>query len=317
MGPWVQGDDHYREQLLNPQMSRWFRYAGPGTVNDLVEAGWGDASDTFPFTDEMMRDLFGVPYPASTYTYVTGAPGFEIGMSQYSPAVYQFETPESLIDPSAPLEIPEIEWPPGAVGYEWESPTGIWVQEDFTLRAEVSLTLSTAAAADAHPMHLLMLYGGHDLGDENAFPRRSELRRFTPPPDPRPPGWVSPDWQDVGTPQPWPRTPSYASYIELSTEFNGVVVADGEVIPRTISLLPVPDYVLRDDALFSGVVDARLTVGVRRGFRPPRHRFIYHAGLRRLRQRQTLPGADSWPLRQRQNGGHSGSWSLRQRQSGV
>lgn len=40
-------------------------------------------------------------------------------------------------------------------------------------------------------------------------------------------------------------------------------------------------------------------------------------GLTRLRQRQTLPGADSWPMRQRQHGGHTGSWPLRQRQSGV
>lgn len=40
-------------------------------------------------------------------------------------------------------------------------------------------------------------------------------------------------------------------------------------------------------------------------------------GLWRLRQHQTLAGADGWPLRQRQNGGHSGSWPLRQHQSGV
>jgi len=40
-------------------------------------------------------------------------------------------------------------------------------------------------------------------------------------------------------------------------------------------------------------------------------------GLTRLRQRQTLPGSDSWPLRQRQNGAHTGSWPLRQRQRGV
>lgn len=40
-------------------------------------------------------------------------------------------------------------------------------------------------------------------------------------------------------------------------------------------------------------------------------------GMTRLRQRQTLTGADSWPMRQRQHGGHTGSWSLRQRQSGV
>lgn len=40
-------------------------------------------------------------------------------------------------------------------------------------------------------------------------------------------------------------------------------------------------------------------------------------GLTRLRQRQTLPGSDSWPLRQRQNGAHTGSWPLRQLQRGV
>lgn len=40
-------------------------------------------------------------------------------------------------------------------------------------------------------------------------------------------------------------------------------------------------------------------------------------GLYRLRQRQTLPAADSWPLRQRHNGSHTGSWPLRQRQTGI
>jgi len=53
--------------------------------------------------------------------------------------------------------------------------------------------------------------------------------------------------------------------------------------------------------------------------RPPRFRYLY-AGTRgswRLRQRQSLPGADSWPTRQRQHGGHTGSWPVRQRQTGV
>lgn len=40
-------------------------------------------------------------------------------------------------------------------------------------------------------------------------------------------------------------------------------------------------------------------------------------GHYRLRQRQTLTAADSWPLRQRHNGSHSGSWPLRQRQTGI
>lgn len=53
--------------------------------------------------------------------------------------------------------------------------------------------------------------------------------------------------------------------------------------------------------------------------RPPRYRYKYdgQAGSWRTRQRQTLPGADSWPIRQLQAGGHSGSWSTRQRQKGV
>lgn len=45
-------------------------------------------------------------------------------------------------------------------------------------------------------------------------------------------------------------------------------------------------------------------------------RWINPAGVRYLRQRQTLTANNgSWPLRQKQNGGATGSWPLRQRQA--
>ena len=62
------------------------------------------------------------------------------------------------------------------------------------------------------------------------------------------------------------------------------------------------------------------TVTVAGWYRPPRYRLVTPdpvTGVWRVRQRQSLAGADGWPVRQRQHGGASGSWPLRQRQSGL
>lgn len=320
-GPWVQGDEHWVQRPLNAEQyatARWHRSVmRPGADPDAWDDGWDtEVGDEFPYVRP--APPLGIPQGNATYVSVGNWDEEEqrAGLVTYEPVVAQFSLPAELSDPYRPLPISPLDWPAGAIGYEWETEFGEWVQEGFTAGVEGWLSPWDTAEFSVHPqaMRLLARSDTFDLANEYNFPSRDELRKppeATEPPDPLPPGWKPPPLAGWGTVdvQLWPVIDAPEGRVSIQWEI---------LYPEWIvSVIAIPDKV------YSKELDGELTIGAsmnyiaRRDFRPPRHRFIFPGGLWRTRQRQTAPGSDSWPIRQRNNAGHSGSWPLRQRQTRV
>lgn len=322
VGPWIQIPDYPSEAFITPlSPPRWRRVAGESFYN-VYDAPWGADGDEYPY------ELPWSPIelrPSATWTQLSVDPTTGVvGPSQYLPVIQQVDFPQILLEPPIPYAIDPALWPEGAVGYEWEAEAGQIIQQDATMHAYCGLADYGGDFSRDLPIRLMYSLGWVDVSDERAFPTGEDLRVGRPTPEPEP-GFPPPpqrSWtaaEPLATPWPFPAWQERRQISWPIPPTHDQINEEAPPAPVTISVLAVPDFVLTGETPPLGVqVGMSVTLSVSRVMRYPRHRFIFaDLGMRRLRQRQTLTGADSWPLRQRQNGAHSGSWSLRQRQRGV
>jgi len=128
--------------------------------------------------------------------------------------------------------------------------------------------------------------------------------------------WVDPDFAPVA----WAWAPDAESTATITGSDTVLLPVDLPIAEDFAALAPMSSLWRPTGTPAGAQIHVQITsITVETQVRPRRYRWLYEGsqGTWRLRQRQSLPGADSWPTRQRQHGGHTGSWPVRQRQTGV
>ncbi|MCR6647803.1 MAG: hypothetical protein NVV70_06545 [Cellulomonas sp.] len=228
-----------------------------------------------------------------------------------------------FLDPDLPDD-PALPLPPGAIGYELDGGLGNITVLARTLRVHVTTTMPSS----------------HTIGVRVLPPEREAPAWWTRYGPLGPPSQLDPSLHEPAAAFTWLGAGTYAPQLGPGDVWAWPAGEHDELVPGAgeepeqrwldVPVLAGVDEVaiVPYDSAWSSLVSGPTAVDYLTEIRgveltstvqPPRYRYLFEGaqGQWRVRQRQTLSGADSWPIRQRQAGGHSGSWTQRQRQTGV